>query len=61
MAADLSEPLAQGGHVTDKVDEIVAIAPEAFPADPAGLIVLAVGIVVAVLRVADLVAGEEQR
>src|SRR6187551_3622634 len=34
---------------------------EIFPADPADLVVLAVGVVVAVLGVADFVAGQDQR
>src|ERR1017187_3720793 len=61
MRTDLWEAFSQIGHVADKIGEVVAVAVEAFPADPADLVVLAVGIVVAVLAVADLVAGENQR
>src|SRR6185312_10776744 len=39
----------------------VVIAARLAPVDPAGGIVLAIGIVVAVLAVIDLVAGEDQR
>src|SRR3954451_2546796 len=47
--------------MADKTGEVVALAVQAFPGDPADLVVLAIGIVVAELRVADLVAGENQR
>ena len=61
LAADLREFLAQCRHVADEIGEVVALAAEMFPADPADLVVLAIGVVVAVLRVADLVAGQDQR
>src|ERR1700761_7106335 len=47
--------------MADKFGEVVAFAAEIFPTDPADLAVLAISIVVAVLRVADLVAGPQQR
>src|ERR1700742_410453 len=47
--------------MADEIGEIVALAIEAFPIDPADFVVLAIGIVVAVLGVADLVAGKDQR
>src|SRR5262249_42883383 len=40
---------------------VVVGAAEARPVDPAGRIVLAIGVVVAALAVADLVAGEQHR
>src|SRR5262249_26458276 len=61
MAADLPKASAQRSHVADEIGEIVTIALQTFPADPAGLVVLAIGVVVAALRVADLIAGEKQR
>ena len=61
MAADLREFLTQGRHVTDEVGKILAFLSEVLPADPADFAVLAIGVVVAVLRIADLVAGEQQR
>jgi hypothetical protein len=44
----------------DKIDEVAAFVARAFPADPAGLVVLAIGVVIAVLGIADLVAGQDQ-
>ena len=51
----------QLGQMGDEAGKILAVLAEIFPTDPAGLIVLAIGIVVAQLRVADLVAGKQQR
>src|SRR6185437_2506391 len=51
----------QPGHVTDEIGETFAFAPESFPADPADFVVLAIGIVVAGLGVADFIAGQNQR
>src|SRR6185437_782005 len=59
--ADLRETLAQRGHVADEIGEVVAFAAKTFPTDPADLVVLAIGVVVAALGVADLVAGQDQR
>ena len=61
LGAQLRKPPAQFGEPADEVDQIVARLAEAFPADPADLVVLAIGVVVAVLRIADLVAGEQDR
>src|SRR5262249_35146473 len=60
-AADLAELPAQRGEQPNEIGEIVAGAAEALPVDPADLIVLAIGIVVAGLRIGDLVAGQDQR
>src|SRR3982074_1510328 len=61
MRTYLRKPSSQFGEMADEVDEVVAFAAEAFPVDPAGLVVLAIGIVVAVLTVAYLIAGQNQR
>ena len=61
LAADLREAPPQLGEVADEIGEVVASLPRLLPADPADLVVLAIGVVVAGLRVADLVAGEDQR
>src|SRR5258707_9462349 len=61
MRTQLWKAPAQLGHVADEIGEVVAFAAKTLPADPAGLVVLAIGIVVAVLRVADFVAGQNQR
>ena len=47
--------------MADEIGEVVALAVEALPADPADLVVLAIGIVVAGLAVADFIAGQNQR
>ena len=47
--------------MADEIGEVLAFLAEIFPADPADLVVLAIGVVVAVLRVADFVAGQHQR
>src|SRR5262249_3568648 len=60
LAADLPEAPPELGQMANEIAEVVALA-EVVPADPAGLVVLAIGIVVAGLRVADLVAGQDQR
>src|ERR1700724_2178521 len=61
MRAYLRKSPAQLSHVTDEFGEVVAFAIKAIPVDPADLVVLAVGVVVAGLRVADFVAGQKQR
>src|SRR5258708_12003749 len=61
MRAELRKSPAQGGHVADEIDEVVAFAVEAIPIDPADFVILAISIVVAGLRVGDLIAGEDQR
>ena len=61
MRTYLRKSSAQLGHVADEIGEIKVFAAETVPADPADFVVLAVGIVVAALRIADLVAGQNQR
>src|SRR5689334_9137835 len=61
MAAELREAAADIGEMSDELDHVLAVLAEIVPADPADLVVLAIGVVVAGLRVADLVAGKEQR
>ena len=61
MGANLPKPPAQFGQVADKGDEVLALFAEILPADPADVVVLAIGVVVASLAVADLVAGQDQR
>src|SRR5690242_11180150 len=61
MIAYLRKAAADFGHVSDELDEVIAFAAQTFPTDPSDWIVLAIGVVVAVLGVADLVAGEEER
>src|SRR5215470_12129869 len=60
MRADLRKAPAQIGHMRDEIGEIVALAAKPVPVHPADLIVLAIGIVIAGLGVADLVASEDQ-
>ncbi len=45
--------------MTDEIGEIVAFLAEAFPSDPADFVVLTVGVVVAALGIADLVASQD--
>ena len=52
--------LPQTPQSADKLRHIV-FAAEPRPIDPADLVVLAIGVVVAALAVADLVAGQDQR
>src|SRR5437764_9335094 len=47
--------------MTDEIDEVFAFLAKVFPADPADLVILAIGVVVAVLRVANFVASQQQR
>src|SRR5258708_334696 len=47
MRTDLRKSPAQPGHVADEIDQVVAFAIKAFPADPTDFVVLAIGIVVA--------------
>src|SRR6186997_2021008 len=47
--------------MADEAGKVFAFLAEVFPTDPTGLVVLAIGIIVAVLRIADFVAGEQQR
>ena len=47
--------------MADEIGKVLAFLAEILPADPADLVVLAIGVVVADLRVADFVAGEHQR
>src|SRR3954467_2539574 len=52
--AKLNKPRNEGAHV-------VVSMTETRPIDPADFVVMAIGIVVAALAVADLVAGKHQR
>src|SRR5438552_14227459 len=58
---DLREAFAERRQATDEFDQILAFDSEARPVGPTGLIVLAIGVVVTALAIADLVAGEQQR
>ena len=49
------------GQLADELGHVVAGLAERRPVDPADLVVLAIGVVVAALAVADLVAGEQER
>ena len=60
MAAELREAAADVGKLGDEIDHVVAVLAEIVPADPADLVVLAIGVVVARLRISDLVAGKDQ-
>ena len=57
----LSKPPPQRGQLADQLAHVLAVAAELRPVHPANRIVLAIGVVVAALAVADLVAGEQQR
>src|SRR5260370_5308664 len=61
MRTELRKAPAYLGHVTDEIGEVVAFAMKTFPADPARFVILAIGIVVTGLRVADLIASQDQR
>src|SRR5260370_42314804 len=61
MRTELRKAPASLGHVTDEIGEVVAFAMKTFPADPARFVILAIGIVVTGLRVADLIASQDQR
>src|SRR5688500_2004755 len=54
------EAVAQPGQLAHEVDQALG-AVVVVPVDPADLVVLAVGIVVAVLRARELVAGQQHR
>src|SRR5882724_2944985 len=47
--------------MADEVDEVVTVPIETIPDDPTRFVVLAIRIVVAVLRVADFIAGQNER
>ena len=57
----LRKALSYFGHLAGEIDQVVAFAIEAFPVDPACFVILAIGVVVAGLRVGDFVAGQDQR
>src|SRR5581483_3573994 len=61
VRANLRKAPAYRGHAADEIDEVVLLAADTAPIDPADLIVLAVGVVVAGLRVADFIARKQQR
>src|SRR5262249_10345372 len=56
----LREAMAKARELADKVGHIV-LAAQPWPVDPAGLVVLAVGVVVATLTVAAFVSRQQQR
>src|ERR1700760_4922970 len=60
MRPNLGKIVAQTRHMADEVGEVVSFAPQPLPIDPAGVVVLAIGIVIAILRIGDLVAGQQQ-
>src|SRR5665213_1989849 len=60
VGRDLRKAVAQSRHLADESGQIV-VAAELRPVDPAGFIVLAIGIVVAALTVGNLVTREQQR
>ncbi|OIQ65544.1 hypothetical protein GALL_528960 [mine drainage metagenome] len=47
--------------MTDEASEVLAFAVETLPADPASFVILAIDVVVAVLGVADFIAGQNER
>ena len=47
--------------MADEIGEVLAFLAEVFPTNPADLVVLAIGVVVAALRIADFIAGQHQR
>src|SRR5262245_8572892 len=57
--AQLGKGAPQARELRDELGHVLALAAEARPVDPADRIVLAVGVIVAILAVADLVAGED--
>src|SRR3954453_15108679 len=61
MAFQLRKTAAQIGEMADEIGKVFSRIAEMTPVHPADLIVLAIGVVVAALRIADLVAGEQQR
>src|SRR3954454_5921150 len=62
-AAALEIPLApaQRDHLAEEPEDVALLLAREIPVEPADLVVLAVGVVVALLRAADLVAGDEHR
>src|SRR5436190_58253 len=61
MALQLWKTAAQIGEMADEAGEVLGAVAQVAPVHPADLVVLAIGVVVAALRIADLVAGEQQR
>src|SRR5262249_32025437 len=57
----LGKAPAQAGELPDEIAKIFAVPAQIGPLHPSGLVVLAIRVVVAVLAVADLIAGEQQR
>ncbi len=51
----------QMDHKSDEFSEVPVFERDIFPIEPGNLVVMAVGVVVASLRAADLVAGEQHR
>ena len=53
-------PAIDPRQLPHETDQRLAFFPDV-PIDPADLVILAIGVVVAVLRAGELVAGEQQR
>src|SRR5262245_66023985 len=60
MRLELRKALTQLRELADEIGHVV-LAAERGPVDPAGLIILAIGVVVAALAVGAFVAGEQKR
>ena len=60
LFADDRVAFAEPDHVLEKGEELLIFCKQA-PVEPGNLIVLAVAVVVAILRVAEFIAGEEHR
>src|SRR5579864_361258 len=58
---DLRETLAQRGEMTDEIGKVLAFHPRVRPVGPADLVVLAIGVVVTALAVADFISCQNQR
>ena len=54
----MREVAADRREAADEVRQIVAVAAETIPIGPSDLVVLTIGVVVAVLRVSDFIAGK---
>src|SRR5262249_44571467 len=61
LRSQLCKLPAQRGELPNELGQVFAVATEARPFHPADLVVLAIGVVVAVLTVAYLIAGEQKR
>ena len=59
-ASDLRKAFSQISHVADEIGEIVALAVEAIPVDPADLVILAIVIVCCRTASSDFIAGQNR-